>query len=166
MDFNIQIIPDPVNFGLQLVATIILFAVISRFLYKPVNGLINERKKVIASNLAVAEKQKEEMAEIKSDYEAEILKARGEAKEIVDDSRAKGEKVRMQIIEQANEEAVQIKARAEKELEREREQNQRDMKDQIAEISMLVASKVIQKNLDNETQQKFIDQFIDEVGGS
>lgn len=166
MDFNIQIIPDPVNFGLQLVATIILFAVISRFLYKPVNGLINERKKVIASNLAVAEKQKEEMAEIKSDYEAEILKARGEAKEIVDDSRAKGEEVRMQIIEQANEEAVQIKARAEKELEREREQNQRDMKDQIAEISMLVASKVIQKNLDNETQQKFIDQFIDEVGGS
>lgn len=166
MDFNIQIIPDPVNFGLQLVATIILFAVISRFLYKPVNGLINERKKVIASNLAVAEKQKEEMAEIKSDYEAEILKARGEAKKIVDDSRAKGEEVRMQIIEQANEEAVQIKARAEKELEREREQNQRDMKDQIAEISMLVASKVIQKNLDNETQQKFIDQFIDEVGGS
>jgi len=166
MDFNIHVIPDPVNFGLQLLATIILFMVVRHFLYQPVSNLIAKRKEIIAANLAAAEEQKAEISKIKSGYEAEIVEAQTKAKEIVDDSRKQGEDLKQQIVEQAHLEAKQIKDRAAKDIEREKEQAQREMKDQIAQVSMLVASKLIQKNLDNQVQENLIDQFIDEVGGS
>lgn len=166
MDFNIHVIPDPVNFLLQLVATLILFAVVRHFLYTPVKNLISKRKELVAGNLAAAEEQKEQVAKLKSEYEQSLLGAQREAKEIIDESRERGEQLKQQIIDDAQVEVRQIKASAHKDIERAREDLQREMKDQIAGIAMLVASKVIEKNLDTQVQKDLIDGFIDEVGGS
>src|SRR5699024_10745604 len=103
---------------------------------------------------------------MKGDYEAEVRAAQNEAKEIIDASRVRGEELKQQLVEEAHVEAKQVKARAAKDIERDKEQAQREMKNEIAQVAMLVASKVVQKNLDNQVQQNLIDQFIDEVGGS
>lgn len=166
MEFNIHVIPDLTNFALQLLATLVLFLVVRHFLYAPVTNLINKRKEIVAANIAEAEKIKEEAAKMKGDYEADIRAAQHEAKEIVDHSRVRAEKLKQQIMDEAHEEVKQVKIRASKDIERDKEQAQREMKDEIAQIAMLVASKIIQKNLDNQSQQNLIDQFIDEVGGS
>jgi len=166
MEFNIHVIPDLTNFVLQLLATLVLFLVVRHFLYAPVVTLINKRKETVAANVAAAENIKAEAARMKGDYEAEVRAAQNEAKEIIDASRVRGEELKQQLVEEAHVEAKQVKARAAKDIERDKEQAQREMKNEIAQVAMLVASKVVQKNLDNQVQQNLIDQFIDEVGGS
>lgn len=166
MDFEINVVPDLLNTGLQIVATIILFAVLARFLYKPVNNLLTKRSDTIEADLAAARAGKVQADELKAEYEANLMEANNEAKGIVDTSRERGEELKQQMLEEAQLEVQEIKARASKDIVLEREEAQREMKGQIAEIAMLVASKVIDKNMDTEVQQSLVDQFIDEVGGS
>lgn len=166
MDFEINVVPDLLNTSLQIIATIILLVVLTRFLYHPINNLLKKRSETIEADLASARSEKEQAVQLKAEYEANLLQANNEAKGIVDVSRERGEQLKQQIVEEAHVEVKSIKARASKDIEREREEAQREMKDQIAEIAMLVASKVIEKNMDTQVQQNLIDQFIDEVGGS
>lgn len=166
MDFQIHVLPDPVNFFLQLIATLILFFVLRHFLYEPVTQFLSKRKETISSDLEKAENKKVEAIKLKEEYEVRIEEAKGEGKEIIETSRRRGEDLRNEIVEEARTEAQRIREKSNSDIEREKQKAQMELKGEMVTIAMLAASKVVDKNLDEKSHKDMIDKFIDEVGES
>src|SRR5690625_3923452 len=80
MDFEIHVIPDPVNLILQLIATVILIVVLSKFLYTPVKEILEKRREGIASNVTAAEEEKKQAELLKQEYEAQLVNAQAQGK--------------------------------------------------------------------------------------
>ena len=97
--------------------------------------------------------------------EQEVVKrAEREAAQIVEDARQAGESSRADIVARAETEAEEIKARAGDELAAERERAVGAIRREVAGLSLDVAEKLVGRNLDRESQQTLVDQFIDELG--
>ncbi len=162
----VHVLPDIYNFSLQIIATFILFLVLRHFLFEPVSKFLNERKEKIASDIDAAQQEKEEAVKLKEDYEAKIEEAKDEARDIVDSAKKRGEELREEIITEARKEANDIKEKAHKEIEREKEKAIDDLKSEVVTVAMMAASKVVNKNLDENDHREMINNVINEVGES
>ncbi|WP_130805733.1 F0F1 ATP synthase subunit B [Senegalia massiliensis] len=163
---EIHVLPDPFNFTLQLLATLVLFLVLRHFLWDTVKEFLNKRQESVQNDLDRAEKEKVEAMKLKEEYQAKIEDAKGEGKEIIESSRKKAEDIKEDIVNNAKKESNDMINRAKKEIEREQRQARMELKNEVVELAMLAASKVIDKNLDKEAHAGMIDKFIDEVGES
>jgi len=106
----------------------------------------------------------EEALKLKSEYMEKLKVAEEEGREIIREASKKAEERAAEIIKGAEKEAKEIKERALLDIAREKEKAINDLKDEIASIAMLAASKVIEKNLDDNAHRDFVRSFIDEVG--
>lgn len=164
MDFDIRVLPISSSMILQLVAIVILFFILKHFLHEPVSNYMKERENRIQSDIDGAKALKEEATELKSEYEAKISEAKAEGQEIIESARKRGEEIKEDIIDEAKVEANGIVDRARKEIEREKEKALDEIKLQAGDMALLIASKVIDEELDISLQQDLINKFIDEVG--
>jgi F-type H+-transporting ATPase subunit b len=161
---KIYVIPDPLSMVLTLVATLILFFVLTKLLYKPVSKMLNDRKERIKQNIDGANNLKQEAAKLKEEYELKITEAKKEAQEIIEAGRKRGEELKESIVAEAKEEANNIIERAKREISQEKEKALLDIKAQSAEMALLIASKILEENLTLDKQQQLINKFVDEVG--
>ncbi|SJZ67285.1 F0F1 ATP synthase subunit B [Garciella nitratireducens] len=148
----------------QIFNTVILFLALRHFLFKPVNNLMQRRKDEISQNLKDAEKAKLEANELKAIYQQKIDAAQEESHQIVKEAVRKGENRREEILQQAQEESKRMIKNAQLEISREKEKAMEELKDDIIEISLAAASMIIQKKLDQESHEKLIEQYIEEMG--
>lgn len=149
---------------MQIANTIILFLAIRHFLFQPVTNFMQGRRDEISGNLEDAEKIKAEAEQLKVTYQGKIDSAKEEARQIVKEATQKGEARREEIIKQGQEESKQLMERARVEMSREKAKAMEELKNDMVEISLAAASMVIQKNLDDQTQQKLIQEYIEEMG--
>ena len=161
---EVRVIPELSSMILTLLAFGVLLFGLSKLLYKPVSKALNDRKEKIQNDLDGARSSKEEALALKSQYEAKILDAKKESQGIIESGRKRGEEVREDIILEAKKEAKNIVEKARKEIEVEKEKALIDVKMQAGEIAVLIASKIIEKNVDVASQQDLINKFVDEVG--
>lgn len=164
MEFVINIIPKLSSMVLQLIATVILFFILKHFLHEPVSKYMNERQNKIQNDIDDAKSLKGEALELKTQYETSINEAKAEGQEIIESARKRGEEIKEDIIKEAKVEADGIIERARKEIEREKEKALDEIKVQAGDMAILIASKVIDEELDTNLQNDLIDKFIDEVG--
>ncbi len=144
--------------------TLITFLIIKRFLYKPLRKMLAAREQEVRDLYPHAETARREAEAMKRDYTASIANAKQEAAEIVSNAQKRAEKRAEDIVEQANHEAAAAKQRAEESIEQERKKAMNQMKDEIAGLSMLIASKVVEREVNPEDHKRLIDDFIDKVG--
>lgn len=164
MDIQINVLPDPVNFFVQMASTIVLFLILRHFLFKPVSEFIAARKEKIANDLEEAKARKEEAEALKVEYENRIDEAKNEARVIVDSAKKRGEELREQILVEAKEEASSVLTKARSDIEREREKTMAELKTEVVQIAMMAAERVVEKSLDEKSHKEMINKFIDEVG--
>ncbi|CCQ94693.1 ATP synthase subunit b [[Clostridium] ultunense Esp] len=162
--FDVRVIPELSSMILTLLAVLILFWGLSKLLYKPVSKILNERKEKIQNDIDGAKVLKEEAATLKSEYESKLLDARKETQEIIESGRKRGEEIKEDIIAEAKKEAENIVEKAKREIQAEREKALLDVKMQAGEMAVLIASKIIEKDVDLASQQDLIEKFVDEVG--
>lgn len=146
------------------VAFIIVFFILKKFAFPRITEMLDKRTEKIEGDLKNAELTREEAEKLLADYKAQLDEARAEAKKIMDEGKTLGENLRKETIAKATEEANQLIRRAQEEIGREKEKAIKELQNQIADISIEVASKVIQKSLSKEEHSKLIDQYITEVG--
>lgn len=144
--------------------TLITFLIVKRFLYKPLRKMLAAREQEVRDLYTHAETDRREAEAMKRDYTASIANAKQEAAEIVSSAQKRAEKRAEDIVEQANHEAAAAKQRAEESIEQERKKAMNQMKDEIADLSMLIASKVVEREVNPEDHKRLIDDFIDKVG--
>ena len=149
---------------MQIINTIILFWILKRILFKPVLNIIDARENAIKSDIATGEQAKNEGLALKAEYEQKLAVAKSEGQEIIKQATLRAEQKSEEIISTAKEEATSLKDRANKDITQEREKVMNELKNDISNIAILVASKVIEKDIDQAKHEEMINKFIEEVG--
>jgi len=145
---------------------IVLFIFLKIFLFKPVMGMIEKREGVITGNLNDAENIKREASQLKSNYEQDIKNASAEASAIIKEARVRAELEYSKKLEEAKADAANLIAEANKLIELEKKKAMESAQAEIAGIAMLAAAKVIGKNVDSDSNQQFLGDFLKEVGAA
>jgi F-type H+-transporting ATPase subunit b len=148
---------------LQIVNTLILFAALSYFLFKPVTKFMQDRKDKIAADYEEAEKTRTNAQELKVSYESKLETIKDEGRQIIRDATRRGEVRSEEIIKQAQEESKKIIERANLELTRERTKAMDQLKNDMIEIALGAASRVIEDSLEDESHERLIRQYIEEM---
>ena len=155
-----------INFPLliaQIVNVVLLVVILRSLLFKPIINMLNERTKRIQEGLGDSDKIKDQLASIKRDYDAEIVKARQEAAGIVSLAQERARAQEQEIVAQARIEAERIKNDAREQAVREREQMVSDLKDQIAGLVTTTATKVLGAEL-KMNHDRLIDESLASLG--
>ncbi len=149
---------------LQSISTIVLALILAKVLYNPVKDFMKKRSEGIKAQLETAKKSEENAKVLKNDYEKKLGKIEIERTEILEDARKRGKDTEFEIIQEAKNEAKAIKERAMKDIEREKERAKDEMRTQIIELSSELAKKYVEKTIDEETQNKLLDEVISSLG--
>lgn len=148
----------------QAIVFIVLLLIVGKFAIRPVKEMFAQRQEHIEHEIGAAEKARERAEKSMEEQKEALNKARDEAYQIVENAKkqaeTQGEKIRAEA--KAQSERTLEEARAE--IEREREKAIASLREQTAELSVMLASKIIEKELDKEQQAKEIDKFLEQAG--
>ena len=148
-----------------IVNLLILFLLLKHFLFKPNTKMMESRTAEIENNLKDAEDQKQKAAELTAQYEEKLQGAHAEAAQIVSEAKQRGQKEYDAILKSAAQDAQKEQERSRADLERERDEMLRGVQENVTELVLLTASKLSQKELDEESDRKLVDSFLSEAGG-
>lgn len=145
---------------------IVLMAMIAKFAWGPVNAMLKERADRISDDIDAAEKSRKEADALAKQRKEALDNSHAEATSIINNAKDSGAKERELIIGNAQDEAKSLKDQAKRDIEQERTDALRSAQDDIASLSIEIASKVIKKELDENSQKQLIDSYIEGLGDS
>ena len=154
------------NSGLlwTFVNLIVFFLILKKLLFQPVMGMIEKREQMISGQIEDAEQKNTQAGLLKEKYEAELKNANQEAAMIVKTAKERGKEEYEKILRDAGAEASKTIADASKTIETEREKAVQGIQNEIAQVAIAAASKVIQENVDQASNEKILDDFLREAG--
>jgi F-type H+-transporting ATPase subunit b len=144
----------------QLINFIIVVGVLYALLYKRVVTMLNERTERIEQSLKDADQVKQQLANVKRDYDAEIAKARQEASGILAQATERAKAQESEIVAQAREEGERIRAEMREQAQQERDQMLREVKEQVAELVTMTATRVLQAELKSSGHDRLIEESL------
>lgn len=147
-----------------IINVIVLFIVLWKLLFQPVQDFMDKRSKGIADQLEDATTKKAQAEALHLEYEDKMTLVQQEATTILEAARKRGQEQENFLVAQAREEAEKIKARAEKEIQREQEKVKDEMKKEMIEIASFMAGKMVEQSLDEKKQSQLIDDVIGGLG--
>ena len=149
-----------------LLSVLVLYLMYRKFLYTPVNNLLQARKGRIASEINGAKALKEEAEHLRIQQEEILEQAKIEAQETIENAKMFGERMKESILEDAKKSARDIINKASSDAEREKRIAMEEVKKQSVELAVLIASKILEEKISLENHNMLISDFIDEVGSS
>lgn len=150
-------------FWMILSFSILLF-ILTKFAWKPILNMLKERETSIEKALQSAEQAKEEMARLQSDNEQIINEAKLERDKLIKEAREIKEKIMSDAKHEAQNESQKIIENARLSIEQEKLTAIKEIKNQVATLSVSVAEKILRKELATENKQKdFVDSLIGEI---
>ncbi|MBM7605332.1 F0F1 ATP synthase subunit B [Metabacillus litoralis] len=148
----------------QLVMFLILLALLGKYAFGPVMNMMKQREDFIANEINSSEERNKEAQKLVEEQRELLKQARVEAQGLVENAKKLGEQQKEDIIQAARSEAGRLKDGALKEIEQQKEQAVAALREQVASLSVMIASKVIEKELNEQEQEKLINDYINEVG--
>jgi F-type H+-transporting ATPase subunit b len=145
-------------------AFLVLFVVLWKVGLPPIRNMMKQREDRIRADLERAEQAKLEAEETLSDYRRQLADARNEAGRIIEEARQSADQVARDLRARADADAAQIRERAGQDVALATERAQADLQSRVAELTIELAEKVVERNLDRDTQQALIESYIDQVG--
>ncbi len=143
---------------------LILFLLMKKFLFKPVRKMMLDRENEVKEMYDDAESSKASAAQIKAEYEGRLAEATQEAEEIIKNATRSATLKSEEIIAEAHKSATGIIARADKQIEAEKRNAENELKNEVSELAISIAAKVIEDELDENKHKKLIDSFIENMG--
>lgn len=166
LDIVVEVIPVFKDMLMVWATLFILFKLLEKLAYGPITKFIEDRKSKIQSDINQAKTLNAEAEKIKSEYETRMAEAKEESQKILADARARGEELKNEIVSEAKQEAEGIKSRARKDIERERAAAFESVKSETGDMALLIASRIMEQEINVENQERLVDQFINEVGNT
>ena len=148
-----------------LLNTLTIFFVAKKYLFGPVMKIIAERQQEIDNMYADAGSAKEQAEAMRSEYQGRLTEAQTTSDRIVREAVARGQAREEAIVRQAQAEAAAIMDKAAADIEREKKKALNEVKDEISDIAMSIAGKIVGRELNAADQSSLVDSFIDELGG-
>ena len=158
------LIPKMSEFIPALIAFLIIWAVLAKFAWPAVTGMLDKRQETIKNNLDEAEAARIEAQRSLEEYKKQLADARRESAAIIDDARRAAEQVKADITAQAQAQADEMIAKAKKSIEKEKLAAIADLQGSVAELSVAVAGRFIGEDLSDADQRKLIEKYVAEAG--
>ena len=133
-----------------LVSFLTLLLVLSYFVWKPVKKIMDDREQIIHDDIDSAEQRRVEAERLKEENEALLKQTQSEISELMENAKGQAKREQESIINDAQTRASQMIQEAKGDIEREKEQAIRDINDQVAELSVLIAEKMIVKEINKD----------------
>lgn len=154
----------PWTFIAQICNLFIQVYLIKRFLFKPINAMLEKRRAMADAEIQDAVKAKDEAKAIKAEYEQNMLEAKNKANEILVSAQKTAAIQSDVLLKEANAQAAAIKAKAESDIAQEKRKAVNEIKDEIGGMAMEIVGKVIEREISEDDHRKLIDEFIANVG--
>ena len=154
----------PWTFIIQILNLFIQVYLIKKFLFKPINEILEKRKNLADKTIREAREAQEKADSLKEQYESSLTTAHAEAAQIVSDAQKEAQNKADTLLKEAQEEATNLKARAAADIEQEKKKAINEAKDEIGGLAMDIAGKVVEKEINEADHKKLIDDFINKVG--
>ena len=156
--------PNPGTIFWMLIIFSIALFILRKFAWKPILNALKDREQSISRALNSAEEAKKEVANLKADNERIIIEAKQEKNIILKEAREMKDKIVAEAREKAAAEAAKSVELAKQQIQAEKDAAINDLKKQVAELSVMIAEKVIRKELNNKTEQeKMVNGLVDEI---
>lgn len=137
--------------------------VLRRFAWKPILGLLDERRTKIAGEFDTIEREKSDVARARTEYETQLKTIDAQARAKLQESVGEGQKVAAEIKENARLESRELITRAREEIDREKDKAEVALKEDMVDMAMAAAEKVIRSKLDDATHRRLIAETIEEL---
>ncbi|WP_249869324.1 F0F1 ATP synthase subunit B [Oceanobacillus saliphilus] len=148
----------------QLFFFLLLLYFVKKFAWGPLMNKMQEREEYVAGEIESAEKSRLEAEKASIEAAAQLNNVKLEAQKLIEDAKSAGMKQEQDIVESARKEADQIIQAAQADIQNEKEKAIQALQDKVASLSVLIASKVIEKEISAQDQEKLINDYIKEVG--
>ncbi len=149
---------------ISLANLLILFLILKKFLYKPINNMLQKRREEIDGEYAQAEAANNAAGKAKTELEERLANAKAQAEDIVKEAASAATVRGDKIVEDAKAQAEYIINQAHSEAELERKKAQDDIKTQIIDISTVISEKMLEREINADDHKTLIDSVISKIG--
>ena len=149
---------------LVLISTLLIVLIVKKFFWNYVRQYLEQRQAFIQSQLDESKANLQESEKLKTQYEEKMAKAKQEALDLISAAKNTASREAGEIVSKARDDAHAIKEKAEMEIEHEKAKVREQLKEEISEVAFLAARKIVEKELDESTHKKYVEDFIDEAG--
>lgn len=160
---NKMINPEPGLAIWTIITFLILFFFLKKFAFGPIQNMIDKRRDSIEESIKAAEHSRLEGERLLAEYRESIAAAKHEAEEIIDRAHKVGESTKSEIVGQAREQAQKEVEGARDQIQRETRKAIQEIKDQVADLTILAAGKVTGKTMNREDHLRLVDEALSEV---
>lgn len=143
---------------------LILYIIVKKLLFKPVNNMLAQREAEIKKIYDDANTANEKANNLEKEYSEKMANAREEAGGIIKQATESAQRRQEEIIAEAQDKAASIMRKAHNDIEQEKKKAYRDIKSEISDISVAIAGKMVQRELTAADHEALIRQFIENVG--
>lgn len=156
-----------VEWGTVIVTVItfaILLALLKKFAWGPLKEVMDKRERDINRDIDEAEEAKLNAQKLEEENKKTLKQTQDEVQRILEDARVQARKQYEEIIHEANIRANGMIETAQSEINSEKERALADINNQVSELSVLIASKVLQKEISEQDQKELVDKYLKEAG--
>lgn len=147
-----------------LLNTLIILFVATKYLFGPVMKIITDRQKEIDDMYADAGAAKDNALALQSEYQDKLAAAAQTSEQMIQDAVTRGQKREEDILQQAQQQARAMLEKANADIQQEKKKALNDAKDEISDLALAIAAKVVDRELKAEDHQQLVNQFIDQLG--
>jgi F-type H+-transporting ATPase subunit b len=157
--------PDPGLFIWTIVTFLVLLALLAKFAWRPLLEALDRRQNAIRQSLDDAARARQELERLNQESALILNKARAEADQIIVGSRGDAERLREDMKQKARAEADAIVKNAERQIQLETARALQQIRTEAVDLSVMIASKLIQRNLTREDNDRLIEEALKQVSG-
>lgn len=149
---------------IAIVSFAILYFLLNKYAFGPLFNVMEQRRELIQNQIQSAEENRKQSETLLAGQQQAIQEAKKDAYQIIEQARTSSNRQSEQMIEAAKEEAARIKQDALRDIESEKNKAVAALKGQVGAMSVMIASKIIEKQIDEKSQQDLVEQYLKEVG--
>ena len=155
---------NPVTLIAQICNLFIQLLIVKIFFLDKIKAILDQRREAADKQITEAENAKSEALAIKKTYEQNMLEAKAKADDLLLTAQRTANSRSEEILAQAQQQAAQIKSKAAADIELEKKKAINEAKNEISDLAMAIAGKVVAREPNASDQADMIDRFIDELG--
>jgi F-type H+-transporting ATPase subunit b len=155
-----------VNPGLIIWTMIIFFLLLillRKIAWKPLLTALNTREESIRESIEHAERVKAEAEAVMAENKKNLAEANAQSMKIINESKEMANKMRDEIVAKANDESRRIIDQVKEEIKHEKEAALEDLRNEVSDLAIKAAEKIINENLDEKKQKRIVDDFIEQI---
>ena len=149
----------------QIVAFVILYFLLHRYALGPLFGIMEKRRQLVLDQVQNAENNRKQSELLLGDQKQIFMDAKKQAYEIIEQANQISSRQADEVIQSARAESNRLKQEAIIDIENEKNKAIAALRSQVGAMSVLIASKIIEKQIDEKAQKDLIDDYLNKVGG-